>query len=112
MSWIVVAAEEELGVNEPLRVIVDGKPVVVVRTPSGVYALSDVCSHADVSLSDGEVVGDSIECFLHGSCFSLTTGQPSCLPAIDPVPVYPVRVSDGAVEVGTQPTTAARQGVS
>jgi 3-phenylpropionate/trans-cinnamate dioxygenase ferredoxin subunit len=73
---------------------VDGEPVAVVRTGGQVYAIHDVCSHADVPLSDGEVEDGEIECWLHGSRFDLRTGKPTGPPASTPVPVYPVRVTD------------------
>ena len=58
--------------------------------------------HAEVSLSEGEVEDCTIECWLHGSQFDLRTGQPLSLPAIRPVPVYPVRVEGDAVLVDTE----------
>ena len=74
--------------------------VAVVRTASGaVHAVSDLCSHGQVSLSDGEVEGDTIECWLHGSTFDLLTGAPLALPAIRPVPIYPVTLDGERVLV-------------
>jgi 3-phenylpropionate/trans-cinnamate dioxygenase ferredoxin subunit len=83
------------------RVVVDGKPVALVRIGDDVYAIGDICSHADVSLSEGEVWCDDkeIECWKHGSTFSLLTGEPSTLPATQPVPVYRAWVEDGNVLV-------------
>lgn len=78
-----------------LRVEISGLPVAIVRTDGEVYAIRDVCSHAEVPLSEGEVDGTTIECWLHGSCFDLRTGKPTGLPATRPVPVYPVRI-DGS----------------
>ncbi len=76
-----------------VRVEVGGVPVAVVRDEAGdLHAVSDVCSHADVSLSEGEVDGCTIECWLHGSRFDLRTGKPTGLPATKPVPVYPVKI--------------------
>ena len=88
------------------RVIVDGTAIALVRTDEGVFAINDRCSHADVSLADGEVDGCAIECWLHGSAFDLRTGVPLSLPAIVPVPVYPVRIDgDGdAAAVHIDPT--------
>ena len=60
--------------------------------PDEVFAVDDVCSHAEVSLSEGEVSGCQIECWLHGSRFDLRTGEPSGPPAFEPVPVYPVEI--------------------
>ena len=56
------------------------------------YAVHDKCSHADVSLSEGEVDGCTLECWLHGSRFDLRTGEPTGLPATEPVAVYPVKI--------------------
>lgn len=69
---------------------VAGHDIALVRDGGFVYAIEDWCSHAEIPLSDGEVdLGAcEIECFLHGSRFSLKTGEPSSLPATEPVPVY------------------------
>jgi 3-phenylpropionate/trans-cinnamate dioxygenase ferredoxin subunit len=78
-----------------VRVVLDGVPVAVVRDEEGhVHAIGDTCSHAEVSLSEGEIEDCTIECWLHGSQFDLRTGEPLALPAIRPVPVYPV-ILDG-----------------
>ena len=63
------------------------------------YAVHDECSHAAVALSEGEVEGCTLECWLHGSRFDLRTGEPTGLPATEPVPVYPVEVRDGDIYV-------------
>jgi len=76
------------------RFMVGATAVAIVRTTDGVFALEDRCSHADVALSEGEVVDCSIECWLHGSAFDLTTGEPQSPPAVSPVPVYRVTLSD------------------
>ena len=76
------------------RVDIDGRSLALVRMGDKVYALGDKCSHADVSLSEGEVDTDecALECPKHGSTFSLLTGEPQTLPATRSVPVYEVRV--------------------
>ena len=78
--------------------------VAVVRLGDDLYALGDTCSHADYSLAEGDVDAEerTIECWKHGSLFSLTTGEAETLPAIRPVPVYEVDVEEGQVwlEVG------------
>ena len=88
-----------------VRVVLDGVPVAVVRDEQGhVHAVGDTCSHAEVSLSEGEVEDCTIECWLHGSRFDLRTGAAINLPANIPVPVYPVRVDGDDVYVGTKPS--------
>jgi 3-phenylpropionate/trans-cinnamate dioxygenase ferredoxin subunit len=68
--------------------------VAVVRIDDHWYAIGDRCTHQNISLSEGEVHAESLEleCWKHGSCFSLTTGEPSSLPATRPVPTYDVRI--------------------
>ncbi|HEY3867311.1 MAG TPA: non-heme iron oxygenase ferredoxin subunit [Actinocrinis sp.] len=99
-AWKPVGALTDFEEDRPEAVDVDGTPVAVVRTAAGpVYAIHDVCSHAAVALSEGEVVDGEIECWLHGSTFALATGKPTCLPAVDPVPVYPVKIEGDLVFV-------------
>ena len=74
--------------------------VAVVRDEDGdIHAVDDTCSHANVSLAEGEVDGCTLECWLHGSRFDLRTGKPTSLPAIRPIAVYPVQIEDGTVLV-------------
>ena len=96
--------------GKPHRVLVGDTPVAVVRIEDRVYAIGDVCSHADVSLSTGEVFCDEleIECPQHGSVFSLVSGEPDTLPATQPVPVFEVTVDGDSVTIrsrteGTRP---------
>jgi 3-phenylpropionate/trans-cinnamate dioxygenase ferredoxin subunit len=92
---------EEIEPGTARRVDVGGVAVAVVRIDDEVYAIGDVCSHANVSLSEGEVWADEreLECPKHGSTFDLKTGEPVTLPATQPVPVYAVEVADGVVTV-------------
>ena len=85
----------------PLRFEVGPHRICLVRLDDDFYAIGDTCSHADVSLSEGEVDADTrhIECWKHGSQFSLETGAPDSLPATRPVPVFRARVLDGDVYV-------------
>ena len=88
-----VPAEGAIGVE------VAGIPVAVVRAGGEVFALHDVCSHEEVPLSEGEIYDCTVECWLHGSCFDLRTGDPTGPPATVPVPVYPVKIEGGDVYV-------------
>jgi len=96
MSAQVVATRDDLQPGETMRLELDGLDgslveIALVRAEDGnFYAIGDVCSHGQVSLSEGEVDGCTLECWLHGSTFDLRTGKPTGLPAIRPVPTYPV----------------------
>jgi 3-phenylpropionate/trans-cinnamate dioxygenase ferredoxin subunit len=83
------------------RVVVGGVPIALVRIDDDVYAIGDICSHAHVSLSEGEVWSEEreLECPKHGSTFSLESGEPMTLPATQPVPVFRTEVADGVVTI-------------
>jgi 3-phenylpropionate/trans-cinnamate dioxygenase ferredoxin subunit len=100
MSFSQVCALSDVPQPGALALNLDGTPVAIVRTKDGeVFAIHDECSHASVPLSEGEVDGCTLECWLHGSRFDLRTGKPSGPPAVEPVPTYPVRVEGDAVLV-------------
>jgi 3-phenylpropionate/trans-cinnamate dioxygenase ferredoxin subunit len=92
---------DDLAAGTARKVVVGRMAVCVVRIDDDVYAIGDVCTHADVSLSDGEVYETEreIECPQHGSVFSLVDGTPGTLPATQPVPVFAATVAAGVVTV-------------
>ena len=98
---VVVAKLADLAPGTARRVDVGKHRVALIRCDDDVYAIGDTCTHADVSLSEGEVYCDEreIECWKHGSTFSLVDGVPQSLPATRAVPVYDVTVIDGDVVV-------------
>jgi 3-phenylpropionate/trans-cinnamate dioxygenase ferredoxin subunit len=74
--------------------------VAIVKDSSGtVHAIGDTCTHGDISLAEGFIEGDTLECWAHGSRFSLATGKPQNFPAYEPVPVFRVEVREGDVYV-------------
>jgi len=86
-------ALSELVQDQAVRVVLDGVPIAVVLDGQGeVHAIGDTCTHGEISLSEGFVEGDTLECWAHGSAFSLRTGAPLNLPAYEPVPVYVVEI--------------------
>ena len=106
-EFVRVADLAEVPQGSAMKVVVGNRPVAIVNTTEGVFAVSDICSHADVSLAEGDVDGCTIECWLHGSQFDLRTGVPLSPPAIARVDTYEVRlVDEGAstqIEVATEP---------
>ncbi len=101
VATMSVCALDDIESGTARKFDVGGVAVAVVRIEDDVYAIGDVCSHANVSLSEGEVWCDEreIECPKHSSTFSLTTGEPQTLPATQPVPVYDASVVDGEIVV-------------
>jgi 3-phenylpropionate/trans-cinnamate dioxygenase ferredoxin subunit len=96
-----LCALDELDDGGARRVDVAGHRIAVVRLGDDVHAIGDRCTHQDISLSEGEVHPDecTLECWKHGSTFDLRTGEPTCLPATKPVPVYEVRLRGSDVWV-------------
>ena len=95
---IRICAVNEIPKGSVIRAEVAGTEIAIVHADDGVvYAIRDECSHAAVPLSEGELDGCTLECWLHGSRFDLRTGEPSGLPATEPVPVYPVEIRDGDI---------------
>jgi 3-phenylpropionate/trans-cinnamate dioxygenase ferredoxin subunit len=92
-----LCAVTELADSQAIRVELDQLDVAVVRVGDEIFAMEDLCSHAEVPLSDGDVTGCTIECELHGSRFDLRSGKPTGPPATRPVPVYETSVIDGEV---------------
>ena len=92
MSFVRVCGVDDVQPESAVSVSVGGVAVAVVRDGDEWYAIYDECSHAAIPLSEGEVEGDQIECWLHGSMFDLRTGKPTNLPATEPVAIYPVKV--------------------
>mgnify|MGYP001480377140 CR=1 FL=1 len=101
MSEVRACALSELADAVAHQVDVGGCPVALVRLGDTVYAIGDTCSHAEVSLAEGIVDTDecALECWKHGSLFSLESGEALTLPATRPVPIYVVRVDGDDVFV-------------
>ena len=76
--------------GKPHKVSVQGQDILVAVVDREVFAVSDTCTHAEVSLSDGELVDCKIECFLHGAAFDLRTGAPTSPPASVALATYEV----------------------
>ena len=101
MSQVRMCGRDELADGEARRFDVDGHRIALVRIGDEFHAIGDRCSHANYSLSEGQVWAEdcAIECPKHYSKFDLRTGQPDVFPATQPVPVYEVVLGDSEVAV-------------
>lgn len=100
-----LCALDDLTIGAPALADIHGRRVCVVRTGEReVHAIDDTCSHANVSLSEGDVDGCTVECWLHGSRFDLRTGEPTGLPATRPVAVHPVEIDGDDVLISVPST--------
>ena len=103
MGDLRVCSVKDVEAGSAKRFDVDGRRLCVVHIGDDFYVVDDECTHADYSLSEGDVWEDDleIECPKHGSTFSLETGEPATLPATQPVRVYDVKIDGDDVVVTT-----------
>lgn len=101
MPKLTLCALDEIASGSARRFEVGRHRIAVVRIDDAVYAIGDTCTHQNVSLSEGDVDTEerTIECWKHGSEFSLETGEALTLPATKAEPVYDVRVDGGQIVV-------------
>ena len=99
MNRVKVGEFSELKEGIGVKVEIDEHRIAVFLVDGSLFAIGDRCSHAEASLSEGEVFDHEVECPRHGSTFDLTTGNPQSLPATKPVPTYSVSIEDGTVFV-------------
>jgi 3-phenylpropionate/trans-cinnamate dioxygenase ferredoxin subunit len=99
-GFVRVCSVHELPTVGAVQAVINGKQIAIVRDSAHeIHAIDDTCSHANVSLSEGDVEGSEIECWLHGSRFDLRTGKPTGPPATTPIAVYPVKINGDDVFV-------------
>ena len=108
MAYERACALDEIAADQALAVTMGRYEIAVARDGDEVFAVENICSHAEVALSEGEVErtdgGCQIECWLHGSRFDLRTGKPTGLPATEPVSVFPTEVRADGVYVDVTTT--------
>lgn len=100
---LVFVSAAKVGDLEPdtaVAVEIGGLRIAVFNVEGAFYATDEICSHAYASLAEGFIVDDTVECPLHGACFSLKTGEALSAPATEPLTTYPVKVEDGHILVG------------
>jgi nitrite reductase/ring-hydroxylating ferredoxin subunit len=102
-DFVSVLAESELAESQPKRAEHDGIPILLVRRGTHIFALAETCSHFSGPLSEGKLIGDSIQCSWHGSRFALEDGRVLDGPAVHPQPRLEIRVRSGQIEVRQSP---------
>ncbi len=85
--------------GKPQRIEKNGESICVARVGAEVFAISDTCSHSEASLSEGDILGFKVECWLHGAEFDVRTGEALTPPAVAPVKSYPVTIDGDSVTV-------------
>jgi 3-phenylpropionate/trans-cinnamate dioxygenase ferredoxin component len=80
---------------------VGGEDVAVANVGGTLHAFSDICTHMQCLLSEGDLDGTTVTCACHGSEFDVTTGDVLGGPAVEPVETYDVETDGGELKIGT-----------
>ena len=101
MSKVTLCRADDIASGSSKRFDVEGHKIAVIRIEDDFYAIGDTCTHADYSLSEGEIDCDdrTVECWKHGALFDLASGEALTLPATRPTPVFDLIVEDGDLRV-------------
>jgi 3-phenylpropionate/trans-cinnamate dioxygenase ferredoxin subunit len=98
--FVRVASTNDVPAGTGIYVDVNGEPIALFHVEDGgFFATSDVCTHEEASLSEGELDGEIVECPLHGARYNVRTGEVKSLPAVRGVKSFPVRVVGSDLEV-------------
>lgn len=98
-EWVNVAAVGELQPGASKVVDVDGAQIAVFNIGGEYFAIEDVCTHDGGELASGVLEGDQIVCPRHGARFCVRTGEALSAPAYEPTAKFPVRITEGVVQV-------------
>ncbi|MGI8586220.1 MAG: non-heme iron oxygenase ferredoxin subunit [Chloroflexia bacterium] len=104
-EWVRVADASALPPGEKMAVAVAGEEIAFFNVDGEVYAIGDICTHAEASLAEGDFYDNMVECPLHGSAFDVTTGKAIGLPAMGNSGKYAVKVENGGIFVDPTPVT-------
>ena len=101
-NWVTVAKNGFLEPGELMYVEVEDEPVCLINLDGELFAINDICTHEEASLSDGTIDGDLIECPLHGGAFDIRTGGPAAMPVVVATEKYAVRIVDDEVQISVR----------
>ncbi len=99
LKYIEVASLSDIPSGQTLKITTSSGDILLANVENKIYAVDDMCTHEDSSLSLGCLKGELISCTLHGSRFSVRTGKPIEEPATEPLKRYPVRVIQDRIEL-------------
>ncbi|MDO8526273.1 MAG: non-heme iron oxygenase ferredoxin subunit [Deltaproteobacteria bacterium] len=95
----VVAKTSDIAPGTAKQVEVDGEPIAIFNVNGEFFAISDTCSHAQASLSEGAVEDFVVTCPWHGARFDIKTGKNLCMPAVTPVQKFDLKIEGDAITI-------------
>jgi len=106
-EFVKVATRNEIPPGGRKSLVFDGRAVLLLRIGDDFYAVEDVCSHDGQALTDGTLEGFAIECPRHGAQFDVRNGSALCMPAVEPIAAFDVRLQGDDVLLAAQSPGAA-----
>ena len=97
--FIPVADVTDIALNQSVSVELEDQSILICNTENGVFAVEDRCTHADIPLCGGQIVGKFITCPLHGAVFDLSDGSVQSPPAFEDLETYEVKIDGTSVSV-------------
>tara|TARA_Y100001936_G_scaffold83332_1_gene82001 strand:- start:223 stop:540 length:318 start_codon:yes stop_codon:yes gene_type:complete len=98
-NFIQVADITDIDLNQSVSVEIDGKAILICNTENGVFAVEDRCTHADIPLCGGQIIGNFISCPVHGAVFDLSDGSVQAPPAFEDLETFEVKIEDTLISV-------------
>ncbi len=98
-GWVPLARAEDIPPGQCRAFDIDDRMIAIVNLDGEYFAIDNICTHGYAELSEGKIVGDEIQCPLHGARFSIRTGAVTAPPAYEPLNTYPVRLAGDTIEV-------------
>ena len=102
MAFVRIMDAVDVVEGQPALAVVGDTEIAVFRVGSDGFAIDDLCSHAEASLSEGDQYEYIVECPRHGGRFDIRTGKARHFPAFSPIRTFPVKIEDGAIYVDAE----------
>lgn len=100
IEFVEIAPVSELPNGERLFLEIEDRAIVIFNIADQLFAIGDICSHDDGPLGDGDLEGFNIVCPRHGAEFDVKTGKAVQMPAVVDIPAYPIKITDGMIQLG------------
>ena len=98
-NFIQVADITDIDLNQSVSVEVGGQAILICNTENGVFAVEDRCTHTDIPLCGGQIVGNLISCPVHGAVFDLSDGSVQAPPAFEDLETFEVKIEDTSISL-------------
>ena len=98
-TFIPVADVTDIALNQSVSVELEDQSILISNTENGVFAVEDRCTHADIPLCGGQIVGNFISCPVHGAVFDLSDGSVQAPPAFEDLETFEVKIDGTSISV-------------